>query len=45
MLDMIYAGGEDGSRTRLHGFAGRIHTNEIKHLAENRTFYRLRPLK
>ena len=38
---MRYAGGEDGSRTRLDGFAGRIHINKIKDLAENHTFHHM----
>ena len=44
ILDIRYAGGEDGSRTRLDGFAGRIRINKIKGLAEDRTFRRLRSL-
>jgi hypothetical protein len=31
-------GGEDGSRTRLDGFAGRSHLLEINELGENRSF-------
>ena len=42
--DMRYAGGEDGSRTRLDGFAGRIRSSKINDLAENRTFRRLKSL-
>jgi len=39
--ERLIFGGEDGSRTRLHGFAGRIGTNEIKDLAENHTFHHM----
>ncbi len=34
----IYSGGEDGSRTRLDGFAGRISSLQTKYLSENRSF-------
>ena len=34
-------GGEDGSRTRLDVFAGRIRTSKIKDLAQNHTFYHM----
>ena len=41
---MRYAGGEDGSRTRLDCFAGHIRTIEIRDLAENRTFHHMSSL-